>query len=151
MTDLLFKEEAFAIAGAAMEVHRVVGAGFLEEVYQESMELEFELRGVPFERQKRLRIRYKERWLKKEYVADFVCHASIIVELKALAQWSGKEEAQVLNYLRATGLRLALLLNFGNPKNWNGSALSFNRLVYSCQFVSIRGSFTETPLCQLKS
>jgi GxxExxY protein len=114
MTEILFKDEVFAIYGAAIEVHRELGPGFLEAVYQEALEIELRDRGVPFESQKPLTIHYKGRKLKKEYVADLVCHEQIIVELKALDLLAKKEESQILNYLKATGLRVGLLLNFGS-------------------------------------
>jgi GxxExxY protein len=95
------------------EVHRVLGPGFLEAVYQEALEIELQLRDIPFEIQKPLVITYKKYQLQKGYVADVFCYGKIIVELKALDQLSGKEEAQILNYLKATGLRAGLLINFG--------------------------------------
>ena len=113
--ELLLKEEVYSIVGAAMEVHNVLGGGFGEPVYQECIQLEMGLRKIPFEAQKRLNIIYKGVLLQKEYFADLVCYGQIIVELKAINQMSGHEEAQVLNYLRATGLRVALLINFGDP------------------------------------
>jgi GxxExxY protein len=113
-TDLILKEEVYAIVGAAIEVHRELGPGFLEPVYQEAMEIELQSRSVPFESQKRLVIHYKDHQLQKEYAADLVCYGQIIVELKALDRLSGKEEAQLLNYLKATGLRVGLLINFGS-------------------------------------
>lgn len=114
MTELLFKEEVFKIVGAAIEVHRELGSGFLEPVYQEAMAIELASCSIPFEAQRALQILYKGHRLKKEYVPDFVCYQQIIVELKALAQLSSIEEAQALNYLKATGFRVALLLNFGS-------------------------------------
>ncbi|MCI0626117.1 MAG: GxxExxY protein [Acidobacteria bacterium] len=114
MSELLFKEEVYRIVGAAIEVHRELGSGFLEPVYQEAMALELASCSIPFEAQKALQIMYKGHQLKKEYVPDFVCYQQIIVELKALAQLSGTEEAQALNYLKATRFRVALLLNFGS-------------------------------------
>jgi GxxExxY protein len=114
MTELLLKDEVFAIYGAAIEVHRELGPGFLEAVYQEALEIELQSRGIPFEAQKPLPIYYKGRKLKKEYIADLICYGQVVVELKALNQLSKKEEAQVLNYLKATGLRVGLLLNFGS-------------------------------------
>ena len=113
MTELLLKEEVFAIVGAAIEVHRELGAGFLEPVYQEAMELELKSRGIANEPQKQLQISYKGQKLQKTYETDFVCFGQIIVELKAPSRLSGHEEAQVLNYLKATGLRVGVLINFG--------------------------------------
>src|SRR4051812_49807493 len=115
MTEILFKEEVYAIVGAAMTVHRELGAGFLEAVYQEALEIELRIRHIAFESQQPLTILYKGQRLKKEYIADLVCFGSIIVELKALDQLSGKEEAQLLNYLKATSVRVGLLINFGTP------------------------------------
>jgi GxxExxY protein len=114
MTELILKDEVFAIIGAAIEVHRELGPGFLEAIYQEAMEIELASHNIPFEARKTLTISYKGRPLKKEYEADLVCYGHIIVELKALDRLSGKEEAQILNYLKATGLRVGLLVNFGS-------------------------------------
>lgn len=114
MDELLLKEEVYAIIGAAIEVHRELGHGFAEPVYQEALEIELKDRGIPFESQKTLVIYYKGRMLTKHYVADFVCYGQIIVEIKALTKLSGTEEAQLLNYLKATGLRVGLLINFGS-------------------------------------
>src|SRR5262245_61832168 len=96
-----------------MEVHKHMGVGFLEAVYQEVMELELGFRGIPFEPQKALKIHYKGVCLQKEYSPDFVCYGQLIVEIKALDHLSGKEEAQLLNYLKATHLRVGVLINFG--------------------------------------
>jgi len=112
--ELLFKEEVYAIVGAAMEVHSVLGHGFLEAVYQEAMEIELRLRGLPFESAKRLRIRYKDEYLKKEYEADLLVFGEIIVELKATDSLTSKDESQLINYLNATGKRVGLLINFGS-------------------------------------
>ncbi|MFH0793043.1 MAG: GxxExxY protein [bacterium] len=114
MTDVIYKTEVYEIVGAAIEVHKELGPGFLEAVYQEAMTMELLARSIPFEQQKPLKIFYKGHPLLKEYIADFVCYEKIIVELKALDKLSGNEEAQVLNYLKATGLRVALLINFGS-------------------------------------
>ena len=114
MTQLILKDEVFAIIGAAIEVHRELGPGFLEAVYQEAMETELRARQIPFEAQKPIRVRYKERLLTNQYFADLVCFEQVIIELKALNRLSGNEEAQILNYLKATGFRLGLLINFGS-------------------------------------
>jgi GxxExxY protein len=113
-TELLLKEEVFAVVGAAIEVHRELGSGFLEAVYQEAMEIEMTDRAIPFQTQRALSIRYKQRVLTKQYVPDFICHDQIIVELKALDRLSGTEESQLLNYLKASGHRVGLLVNFGS-------------------------------------
>ena len=115
MTELLLKDEVFAIVGAAMAVYNELGPGFLEAVYHEALEIEFTARGIPFESHQSLRIIYKGRTLKKGYEADFVCYQQIVVEIKAIDRLTGKDEAQLLNYLKATGLHVGLLINFGHP------------------------------------
>jgi len=117
----------FAIIGAAMEVHRQLGCGFLEPVYQEAMALELTTRAVPHRREVDLPVFYKGHQLKTAYSADFLCYESIIVELKALTKMSGTEEAQVLNYLKASGHEIGLLLNFGGP------SLEYKRFIWSPQ------------------
>jgi GxxExxY protein len=116
MTELLYKTEVFEIIGASIEVHKELGHGFLEAVYQEAIQIEMARREIPFDSQKSLRIRYKDQILKKEYLADLICYGKIITEIKALDELSGKEEAQILNYLKATGLRVGLLVNFGSVR-----------------------------------
>jgi GxxExxY protein len=113
MVEVLYKEECFRIIGACMEVHSKLGFGFLEPVYQEALAIEFSKQGIPFKREKTLSINYKDTILNKKYIADFVCFQLIIVELKAITQLLSEHESQVLNYLKATGLRLGLLVNFG--------------------------------------
>ena len=102
--------------GAAMEVSNQLGCGFLEAVYQEALEIELVERRIPHVPQKPIAISYKDRVLKKEYVADFLCHDQIVVEIKAIKAITGIEEAQLLNYLKATNLPLGLIVNFGTPK-----------------------------------
>ena len=114
MTELLCKEEVYAIVGAAMEVYNVLGPGFLEAVYQEALEIEFTERDIPFEAQQELRIAFKSRYLKKTYTADFLVFGKVIVELKALDHLTSHDEAQLLNYLKATGMQVGALINFGS-------------------------------------
>ncbi len=113
MVNLLYKDEVYAIVGAAMEVHRNMGCGFLEAVYQEAMEIEMTGKGIPFLAQKELPISYKGTPLKKVYVADIIAYNKIIVELKASNGLTTTDEAQILNYLKATGMRVGVLINFG--------------------------------------
>jgi GxxExxY protein len=122
--DLIYKKESYKIIGAAMEVHKELGPGFLEAVYQEALEIEFQKQGIPYEREKLLTIYYKDMKLKKRYSADFVCYEKIIVELKALSDLTSKDEAQVLNYLKTTKLKLGLLINLGSK------SLQYKRLVF---------------------
>ena len=110
---LLFEEETYAIRGAVFEVYREIGHGFLETVYQECLEKELKRRGIPFLAQQELKLQYKGEPLKQTYKPDLICFNSIIVELKALSATTGEHKAQVLNYLKATGIRLGLLVNFG--------------------------------------
>ena len=114
--ELIFKDEVFRIIGAAMEVSNHLGCGFLEAVYQEALGIEFADRRIAYEAQKRIEISYKDTVLSKEYVADFLCMDRIIVEIKAIKAITGVEEAQLLNYLKATGLPLGLIVNFGSKK-----------------------------------
>ena len=114
---LLYAEEGFAIQGAIFEVNRLMGTGFLEAVYQECLAIEFQARSIPFVASQSLGLTYKDRLLRQTYQADFVCYDKIIIELKAVRELAPEHRAQVLNYLRATGLRLGLLVNFGSaPK-----------------------------------
>ena len=113
-TELLYEEEAYAIVGAAMEVRNQLGFGFLEPVYQEAMEIELRSRAISFIAQSKLQITCKGQLLKKEYIADLVVLDSVIVELKALDQLAPHDEAQLLNYLKATGKKVGSLINFGS-------------------------------------
>jgi GxxExxY protein len=115
--DLLHEEETFAIQGAVFEVNRHMGAGFLEAVYQECLAMEFKARAIPFVASPPLALAYKGLLLRQRYQPDFVCFDKIIVELKATRELAPEHRAQVLNYLRVTGLRMGLLVNFGSaPK-----------------------------------
>ena len=114
MDNLLYRDEVFEIIGAAIEVHKELGNGFLEPVYQESLQIELGLRHIPFIAQSRLHLFYKGIELKKEYIPDFVCYDKIIVEIKALDRLTNIEIAQLINYLKATELKLGLLINFGS-------------------------------------
>lgn len=115
--EIRYREECYQIQGAIFDVYREMGCGFLEAVYQECLAKEFSRRGIPFGVHQELRLFYKGEPLRQTYIPDFICHESIIVELKALAVTTGEHKAQVLNYLKATGLRLGLLVNFGcHPK-----------------------------------
>ena len=107
-------ERTYKIIGAALEVHKELGCGFLEAVYQEALKREFTAQKMPFKSQPVVEISYKGKPLDKTYQPDFVCFNEIIVEIKALAKLTGIEEAQLINYLKATGLKVGLLLNFGS-------------------------------------
>jgi GxxExxY protein len=117
--------QTYALLGAAMEVHKHLGHGFLEAVYQEALALELAARGIPFHREVSLPVKYKTRVLKCSYRADFVCFENIIIELKAIGQLTGADEAQTINALKVTGMQRALLINFGAP------SLDYKRLVFN--------------------
>lgn len=112
MTEILYKELSYEVVGAAMEVHRILGSGFLEAVYQAALAHEFRQRGIPFEQYKKLKVEYKGV-IVGDYEADFLVDSKIVVELKATSAFIKKDEAQAHNYLAATGVHLAILLNFG--------------------------------------
>ena len=114
---VLYREECYTIQGAVFEVYREMGCGFLEAVYQECLEKELTLRSVPFVPQKELRLFYKEEPLQQTYKPDFICYEKIIVEIKAVKEIAPEHKAQVFNYLKATNMKLGLLVNFGHyPK-----------------------------------
>jgi GxxExxY protein len=119
--------QTYAIIGAAIEVHRTLGSGFLEAVYHEALAIELAARSVPFKTQVQLALIYKGRVLACHYRADFVCYERVIVEIKALNQISGTEEAQLLNYLKATKLPIGLLINFG------ATSLQYRRRILTTQ------------------
>jgi GxxExxY protein len=116
--------QTYEIIGAAMEIHRQLGHGFLESVYQAAAVIEFSLKSIPFEREVILPVKYRNLMLPIHYRADFVCYSEVIVELKAISRLSSMEEAQLLNYLKATGLKRGLLINFG------AQSLQYKRLVW---------------------
>ncbi len=109
---LIYPDGSFAIRGCLFEVYRNKGAGFLEPVYQECLEIEFRLSDLPAIAQPGLQIEYKGNKLRSEYIPDFICYDKIIVELKAVKELTDAHRAQVQNYLKATGLKLAFLVNF---------------------------------------
>ena len=111
--EFFYKDEAFLIRGAIFEVYRAMGAGFLEAIYQECLAIEFARRGIAFESLKPLKLTYAGQLLRQSYVADFVCYGRIIVEIKALRAIAPEHRAQVINYLRASDMKLGLLVNFG--------------------------------------
>ncbi|HEX2801636.1 MAG TPA: GxxExxY protein [Phenylobacterium sp.] len=110
----MFEEEAFRLRGAAFQVYREMGPGFLEAVYHECLQIEFAKRGIPFRSQAALCLQYSGEPLRQTYVADFVCFDQVIIELKACSAIAPEHRAQTINYLRATGLKLGLLMNFGS-------------------------------------
>ena len=114
---LIFEEESFAIRGACFEVYKTLGSGFLEAVYQEALAQEFRLQNIPFAEQCELKLQYKNIPLHQTYKPDFICFDKIIVEIKAVSALAPEHEAQLLNYLKITNMRLGLLVNFGHyPK-----------------------------------
>ncbi len=117
-------EKTYKIIGAALEVHKELGCGFLEAVYQEALEKEFVTQGIPFKAQPVIEIRYKGEPLEKKYQPDYICYDEVIIEIKAISALTGLEESQLINYLKATGLKVGLLINFG------AKSLEHKRLVY---------------------
>lgn len=127
--ELIFKEKVYAIVGAAIEVSNELGAGFLEGVYQEALVIELSARGIPFMTQVPIQISYKGRTLSKEYIPDFIFYEQVIVEIKAIKQLTSIEEAQLLNYLKATEKPIGILINFGSPKlEWKRMVLTHSRM-----------------------
>ncbi len=124
--------QTYAILGACMEVHKELGCGFLESVYQAALERELGFRSIPFAREVPLPVRYKGEPLNCSFKADFVCYESVIVELKALKALTTVEHAQVINYLKATGCERGLLINFGAP------TLEYKRLIRSADYADFR-------------
>jgi GxxExxY protein len=112
-TVIVYKEESYTILGACFEVYKEKGCGFLEAVYQECLEIELSLRNVPFQARSEIVLNYKGRTLKQRYIPDVICFGKIIVELKAVKELADEHRAQLHNYLKATGMKLGLLVNFG--------------------------------------
>jgi GxxExxY protein len=123
-TELLHKDITEKIIGAAMEVHRTLGAGFLEAVYSEALAYELKQNGLKYEREKELQIQYKGNTLNKSYRADYVIESCVIVENKSADGLTKEAEAQVFNYLKATGIKVGLLFNFGKP------SLEWKRIIW---------------------
>lgn len=123
-SEFLYKDLTYRIIGIAMEIHRELGPGFLEAIYEEVMADELETGKIAFENQVKLNIYYKEKKLKKQYQADFIVDRKIVVELKGITRLTDIDEAQMINYLKATGLKVGLLVNFG------GKSLEWKRIVY---------------------
>lgn len=122
---ILFKEESFKIIGACMKVHRSLGVGFLEAVYEEALEKEFKIQSIPFKRQLKLELYYDKEKLNKYYRADFVCYDNIILEIKAVSHIPDIFYAQLINYLKCTKMELGMLINFGTP------SLMYKRIINS--------------------
>ena len=114
MSDLIYEDLSYKIRGALFEVYKEKGSGFLEDVYQECLEIELGLQEIPFDAQYPLKLKYKGRPLQKKYIPDFICFGKIIVEIKAVKELNDEHRAQIYNYLRATGYKLGLLVNFGH-------------------------------------
>lgn len=112
--DLLYRDEVYRIVGACMAVHKDKGNGFVEPVYQDALEIELELNAIPFDSQRNYQIHYRNRPLKHSYTPDLLCFEKIIVELKAAKALTDEHRAQLMNYLKVTGLQLGLLVNFGS-------------------------------------
>ena len=112
---LLFEEDTHKIIGACMQVHQKLGSGFLESVYQEALEIEFQKQKIPFIRHQKLPVLFEGKPLNKFFVADFVCYNSIILEIKAAGFFHPDNSKQVLNYLKSTNFQVGLLINFGQP------------------------------------
>ncbi|MBW6516253.1 MAG: GxxExxY protein [Candidatus Cloacimonetes bacterium] len=119
----LFENYTYEIIGCCLEVHKELGCGFHEQVYQEALVVEMSRKNIPFEKEKQLIVNYKDTVLNRRYIADFICYDKIILEIKAVEQLANQHIAQVLNYLKATDMKLGLLVNFGT------TSLQHKRLV----------------------
>ncbi len=122
---MIYDQEVYEILGACFEVYKRMGCGFLEAVYQECLEIEFDYLDIQYDSQKELKLVYREQELKQKYVPDFVCYDKIILEIKAVRELVDDHYAQLLNYLHGTGMKVGLLANFGHyPK------LEYKRMVF---------------------
>ena len=126
MSELLYKRESYEVMGACFEVYKEMGAGFVEPIYHECLEREMNLRNIPFVHHPGLALAYKGQPLKQTYEADFVTHSKIVLEIKALKRLEDAHRAQLLNYLKATGFQLGLLVNYGRV-----GGLEWERIVLS--------------------
>ena len=117
MTELIYKDEVYAIIGAAMDVYNQLGPGFGEAIYQEALEIKVENRKIPNNPQQNIFIFYKGQRLKNFFTPDFICYEKIVVEIKAIDRLTSREESQLLNYLKATSMPVGLLINFGAEKD----------------------------------
>jgi len=124
MPEILFKEESYKIIGACFEVHKILGHGFKEVVYKDALELEFNRLGIPFQREKAFSITYKDQILRHYFVADFIVYNSIILEIKNGSYIGDPYIKQTLNYLKASELRLGIVINFGTP------SVEYQRVVF---------------------
>ena len=125
MHNLLYEDETYQIIGTCLEVYNKLGPGFLEDVYQEALEIIFKERGICYLREQNIKIQFKSHFLEKTYRADFICFEHIIIELKALSTLTGEYEAQLINYLKAIPYKIGLLVNFGS------NSLQHKRLIYN--------------------
>ncbi len=117
MPSIVYKDESYKIQGAIYEVYKEMGNGFLEAVYQECLEIEMNSQNIPFTAQSPLKLNYKGENLKKEYKPDLICYQKIIIELKGVKKITNEHHAQVINYLKATNIKLGMIVNFGSyPK-----------------------------------
>jgi GxxExxY protein len=117
MAEIVLKDESYRIMGACFDVYKEMGCGFLEDVYQECLALELASQAIPFQSQQPLKLKYKGQLLDQKYIPDFICFETIIVEIKAVKQLAEEHRAQIHNYLKSTGCKLGLLVNFGHyPK-----------------------------------
>ena len=124
MTEIILKEESYKIVGACLEVHKELGFGFKEIIYKDALEIEFQDLGIPYQREKSYKIEYKGRILQRRYAADFVIYDSIVLEVKAMPLIINNFVLQTRNYLKASGIRLGIIANFGE-KSFNSKRVVF--------------------------